>query len=124
MEERYDDHLPMLPGGENRLKQVILNLTMNAVQAMSRGGKLSVSCSLAPDGCTEIRISDTGPGIPPESISRIFDPFYTTKKEGEGTGLGLFVSRNLVKEMDGSLSVRSLPGAGTTFTITFAPPVA
>ncbi len=123
VEELYEEHLPLLPGGGNRLRQVILNLTMNALQAMGRGGRLSISCSLGTNGGTDIRISDTGPGISPDSMAFIFDPFYTTKKEGEGTGLGLFVSRNLVTELDGSLSAQSLPGAGTTFTITFPPPV-
>ncbi len=121
VEEKYEQHLPFLPGGGNRLRQVILNLTMNALQAMAPGGRLSISCCLGSGGGTEIRIGDTGPGIPPEVLDQIFDPFYTTKKEGEGTGLGLFVSRNLVSELDGVLSVCSLWGAGTTFTITFPP---
>jgi signal transduction histidine kinase len=123
VEESYDDHLPLLPGGGNRLKQVLLNLVMNGVQAMGQGGRLSLACTLNEQGDTEIRVSDTGPGIPPETLSRIFDPFYTTKKDGEGTGLGLFVSRNLVSELHGCLSVLSLPGVGTTFTISFPSPV-
>ena len=122
--EEYDDRIPSLPVGGNRLKQVLLNLVMNALQVMEGGGQLTLSCSLGADGSTEIRIVDTGPGIHPDSIARIFDPFYTTKKEGEGTGLGLFVSRNLVQELDGSLTVHSMHGEGTTFTITFPPPVA
>ena len=119
--EEYDDRVLPLPEGGNRLKQVILNLVMNALQAMGSGGRLNLSCSLGVDGGTEIRVADTGPGIPPDSVENIFDPFYTTKNEGEGTGLGLFVSRNLVEELDGSLSVHSVPGEGTTFTITFPP---
>jgi signal transduction histidine kinase len=102
----------------------MLNLVMNALQAMGGAGLLTLSCALKADGCTEIRISDTGPGIPPDSVERIFDPFYTTKGEGEGTGLGLFVSRNLIEELDGSLTVHSLPGEGTTFTVLFPPLVA
>jgi two-component system NtrC family sensor kinase len=122
--EEYDDRIPSLPVGGNRLKQVLLNLVMNALQVMEGGGRLTLSCSLGADGSTEIRIADTGPGIPAESISRIFDPFYTTKKEGEGTGLGLFVSRNLIQELNGSLTVHSMLGEGTTFTITFPPAAA
>jgi signal transduction histidine kinase len=96
---------------------------MNALQAMAGGGRLTVSSNLREDGTAEIHISDTGPGIPQEILSRIFDPFYTTKKDGEGTGLGLFVSRNLVEDLGGAIMVRSTPGDGTTFTISF-PPVA
>ena len=122
--EEYDERVQPLPVGGNRLKQVVLNLVMNALQAMGEGGRLTLSCYLKADGCTEIRIVDTGPGIPQDLLTRIFDPFFTTKKEGEGTGLGLFVSRNLVEELDGSLTADSLPGEGTTFTIIFPPLVA
>ena len=120
VEELYDDHVPLLPAGENRLKQVLLNLVMNALQAMEGGGRLILSCAVEGAGNTVIRVADTGPGIAPDIVENIFDPFYTTKREG--TGLGLFVSWNLVSDLNGSLSVRSLPGEGTTFTITFPPP--
>lgn len=120
--EEYDDRVPMLAVGGNRLKQVVLNLVMNALQAMGIGGRLILSCTVNAAGGAEIRIADTGPGIPPDVVALVFDPFYTTKKEGEGTGLGLFVSRNLVEELGGSLTVHSLPGEGTTFTISFPPP--
>ena len=120
--ERYDDHVPLLPAGGNRLKQVFLNLVMNALQAMERGGRLTLSCVLNEDGGTGISIADTGPGIDRELLIRIFDPFFTTKKEGEGTGLGLFVSRNLVEALDGSITVHSAPGEGTAFVIVFPPP--
>jgi signal transduction histidine kinase len=119
--EEYDDRVPLLPIGGNRLKQVMLNLVMNALQAMGGAGLLTLSCARKADGCTEIRISDTGPGIPPDSVERIFDPFYTTRGEGEGTGLGLYISRNLIEELDGSLTAHCLPGEGTTFTILFPP---
>ena len=119
-EERYDDRLPLLPAGGRRLKQVLLNLVMNALQAMEGGGRLILSCAVEGAGNTVIRVADTGPGIAPDIVENIFDPFYTTKREG--TGLGLFVSWNLVSDLNGSLSVRSLPGEGTTFTITFPPP--
>ncbi len=120
--EEYEDHIPSLPSGGSRLKQVVLNLAMNALQAMEEGGELTLSCSPDVAGGAVIRISDTGPGIPPEIVELIFDPFYTTKREGEGTGLGLFVSRNLVEELHGSLTVQSLPGTGSRFTITFPQP--
>lgn len=122
VEERYDDGVPFLPRGGNQLKQVLLNLIMNALQVMERGGRLTLSCTLDGTAQTLLRITDTGPGIPPDLLEKIFDPFFTTKKEGEGTGLGLFVSRNLVRELNGTLTVESIPRGGTTFTITFPPP--
>ena len=122
VEECYDEQIPFLTGASNKLRQVLLNLTMNGLQAMGHGGRLCFSCHLGVGGETVISISDTGPGISAENITRIFDPFFTTKKEGEGTGLGLFVSRNLISELQGVLSVVSKPGAGTTFIITFPPP--
>lgn len=119
--EQYDDRIPLLPFSGNRLKQVFINLTMNALQAMDGRGVLSLITSLGEDGSIELRLADTGPGIPSGIISRIFDPFFTTKPEGEGTGLGLYVSRSLVEAQGGSMAVKSAPGAGTEFFITFPP---
>lgn len=105
-----------------RLRQVLVNLIINAVQAMPGGGVLSVSVSAARGGgncrgagCGEIRIKDTGAGIPPEDIKKIFEPFYTTKKIG--LGLGLAISRTIVEQHKGTLTVESVQGAGTTFTV-------
>lgn len=124
VEEWYDEIVPLLPVGRNRIKQVVLNLAMNALQAMDGGGRLTLSCMLGSDGAPEIRVTDTGHGIPAANVSRIFDPFFTTKDEGEGTGLGLFVSKSLVEAMGGTLTIQSQIGAGTSFTIRLPAPSA
>ncbi|HKN47774.1 MAG TPA: ATP-binding protein, partial [Candidatus Polarisedimenticolia bacterium] len=105
-------------GNANQLEQVLLNLCMNAGDAMEKGGTLTVSTELVNNGTLAcIRVADTGSGIPPDVLGRIFDPFFTTKPVGKGTGLGLSVSYGIVKEHKGEISVESRPGQGTTFTI-------
>jgi two-component system NtrC family sensor kinase len=108
-------HVRMDKGG---LRQVLLNLFMNAIQAMESGGELKVRVGPA-DTPGEIRIDviDNGPGIPPESMDQIFDPFFSTKKEGIGTGLGLSVSYNIIKKNGGRMEVESQPGQGAHFSI-------
>jgi len=100
------------------LHQVLVNLGLNAIQAMPQGGRLTVTSRIDEEqGRLRITVEDTGVGIPPEEIGRIFDPFYTTKGVGEGTGLGLSVSYSLVERMGGVISVQSEPGRGTLFTV-------
>lgn len=99
----------------DRIIQLLLNLLKNALQAMPDGGELRVELKNA-QSTARIIVSDTGAGIPPESIPHIFDPFWTSKTRG--TGLGLALCRKVVQEHDGSLSVESMVGVGTTFTIT------
>ena len=108
--------LPKIRGNHNQLQEVILNLILNACQAMGeeRGGRIEVVAARL-DGEVELRISDTGPGIPRSKLSKIFDPFYTTKHSG--TGLGLFVSQRIIHAHNGTIEVRSIEGEGTTFTI-------
>ena len=110
-----------LAGGEVRcrvdvalLKQAVLNLMINAVQAMDSGGELLINVA-ARKGCGIIEVIDTGPGIDPESLRRIFEVYYST--QSGGTGLGLPTTRRIVRELDGSLKVDSEPGKGTRFTI-------
>ena len=114
----FDPAAPRCEADPRTLEQVIVNLITNAVQAMTDGGTLSLSLAPAhgPQGpVVELRIADTGPGIPPEILDRIFDPFFTTKKDG--TGLGLAISRRILAAHKGGLQVESFADAGTVFTI-------
>lgn len=116
---RLDYTLPIIRTDANKLKQILLNIIMNALQAMENsGGTLMVETVAAGPDAVRIIIADGGPGIPAEAIERIFERYFTTKKTGEGTGLGLFVTRELVEQMGGKIRVVSGPKGGTTFTIT------
>jgi signal transduction histidine kinase len=98
------------------LKQIVINIGLNAIQAMPTGGKLSISCR-EEGGELILVCHDTGMGISEENLPHIFDPFFTTKGVGEGTGLGLAVTYSLVQRMNGRISVDSKSGQGATFTI-------
>jgi len=116
-----DYHLSAIMMDGNLLKQILLNLIMNSLQAMEEGGgKLLVETSATAGGDVCITVADTGLGIPEELLAKIFEPYFTTKKAGEGTGLGLFVTKTLVEKMGGLIEVRSRRNKGTTFTVTFA----
>ena len=94
-----------------------MNLALNAVQAMEgRGGNLCVRTSHE-NGAIQIEIEDTGCGIPAEMLARIYEPFFTTKPAGKGTGLGLFIAHQIVTEMEGTIEARSQPGLGTTVRV-------
>ena len=109
----------MVTGKPEKLAQVITNLTINAVDAMSpKGGKLVITISVK-ENTVALSISDTGCGIENENLLRIFEPFYTTKPYGVGTGLGLTIVHDIIKgECQGTIEVQSTPGVGTCFTIT------
>jgi two-component system, NtrC family, sensor kinase len=109
--------LPAVRGHRDELEMALLNLVTNAVDAMPAGGVLRVAAATHEDQVT-IALSDTGAGITPEMLPRIFDPWVTTKPEGRGTGLGLTITRDVITRLGGSLDVTSEPGRGTTFTIT------
>jgi signal transduction histidine kinase len=100
------------------LRQVIVNIGLNGIQAMPDGGKLRVE-SMQSDTGILVKFTDTGIGMDDEQIQKIFDPFYTTKEIGEGTGLGLFVTYSLVQNMNGDISVESQKGKGTSFQVEF-----
>jgi signal transduction histidine kinase len=110
--------LPMVMGDANQLKQVFLNIIVNARQAMPDGGMLTITTDTTADGSIEIALGDTGGGMPAEVIERVFEPFYTTKADRGGSGIGLFLCRNIIKDHDGVMTVSSRPGEGTTFIIT------
>ncbi len=99
------------------LRQIIINISLNAIQAMPDGGILTVT-SLEHEGQLILMFEDTGTGIPPEIMNRIFDPFFTTKDVGEGTGLGLAVCHTLIQKLGGHIDVESTQGMGSCFVIT------
>lgn len=114
------ENLPPIFGNSIRLNQVIMNLLVNAAQAMEGNGTLSItSRPRANNEINEVLIRDSGPGIPEELLGKIFDPFFTTKSTGEGTGLGLSVSYAIVKEHKGIIRASSSPESGTTFALRF-----
>ncbi len=116
IEKSLADDLPKINGNDNQLQQVLINLLINAQQAMPGGGTVHLA-TRAVHPHVEIRVSDTGAGIPKENLQKIFEPFFTTKPVGTGTGLGLSVSYGLVKEHGGQILVESEVGKGTTFAI-------
>ncbi len=112
------EDLPTVRGDYKGLQQVFLNLFINAIQAMPKGGTLSVSGGVSQDGkWAQMAVKDTGSGIDPELLSQIFDPFFTTKEVGKGTGLGLSVTYGIVQKHGGSLEVESKKGDGATFIV-------
>jgi PAS domain S-box-containing protein len=115
--KKYQEPMPMVRGNEGELRQVLLVVITNALDAMHDKGTLTIETESG-DGGAVLRISDTGAGISPEIIARIFDPFFTTKSELGGTGLGLSIARKIVTNHNGRIEASSAPGQGTTFTIT------
>jgi len=121
--KQYSGQL-IVRGSEGELKQVFLVIVSNALDAMEDKGSLKfVTGAIPPDSMAkettaEVRISDTGPGIPPELTAKVFDPFFTTKVEKGGTGLGLSIAHKIIKDHRGSILVTSERGKGCMFTIT------
>ena len=113
-----DRSAAVIVGTEHKLQQVFLNLFLNARDAMPKGGWLSIASRVDGDRLT-VEIADTGSGIPSEHLSRIYDPFFTTKSLGHGTGLGLSITYGIVREHEGTIDVESAMGQGTTFTLSF-----
>jgi signal transduction histidine kinase len=108
----------LIDGFEFKLQQVFLNLLLNARDAMPSGGWLTVVTRAEADGMVA-EVADTGTGIPQEQLSRIYDPFFTTKTIGRGTGLGLSITYGIVREHDGAMRCDSAIGKGTRFTLAF-----
>jgi two-component system NtrC family sensor kinase len=118
LETHITPDLPTVQGDANQLQQCVMNLILNAVDAMPGGGRLKVSASAGRQmQRVEITISDTGSGIATDDLPHIFEPFFTTKKEGYGTGLGLSTTYGIVEEHNGTIAVQSKPNSGTTFTL-------
>jgi two-component system NtrC family sensor kinase len=115
VEREYVD-LPRIFCTPQELKQVFLNLVVNAGQAVGESGTIRLRTSLE-GGCVVVQVEDDGVGIPPEALSRIFDPFFTTKPVGEGTGLGLGIAYQIVRRHRGEITVDSTPGQGACFRV-------
>ncbi len=116
VEIAFAESVPSILGDADQMSQVFLNLIMNAIHAMPDGGTLRVEGTQV-NGNVRLSLADTGHGIPTEHLPRIFDPFFTTKETGKGTGLGLTVVKGIIEEHGGTITVKSEPGRGTTFTI-------
>jgi PAS domain S-box-containing protein len=109
--------IPPCLANQNAMRQILLNLITNAVQAMPRGGELLLRTGTGGDNAIRLEVRDTGVGIPAEHLQDIFNPFYTTKEPGQGTGLGLSVVHSILQRYRGEIRVTSQVGVGTTFTI-------
>jgi PAS domain S-box-containing protein len=121
VERRYDRDLPAISGVRGQLVQVLVNLVTNACHAMPMGaGRLTLGTAPRGDGHLILRVTDSGKGIPPDNLGRIFEPFFSTKGEGKGTGLGLSIVKNIVEQHGAEISVHSEVGTGTTFELVFA----
>lgn len=113
----YEPDTPRIIGNAGKLQQVFTNLLLNARDAIPDGGRITLRTMATEDNSLLVEVSDTGIGIAPENVAKIYDPFYTTKGVGRGTGLGLAVSYGIVQEHSGHIGVESAPGRGTTFRI-------
>jgi two-component system NtrC family sensor kinase len=113
------DSLPVIESDRGQLQQIFLNLINNAIDAIDKDGRITISTKKRDQNSIQVDVIDNGKGIPPDIMRHIFEPFFTTKDHGEkkGTGLGLFITYGLVKKLGGLISVQSSGGAGTTFTV-------
>jgi PAS domain S-box-containing protein len=109
--------IPLVSADPNKIKQVVINLVMNAVHALQGQGEILISTGVNSDNMLELRVKDNGPGISLELQEQIFAPFFTTKPEGEGTGLGLYICQNIIREHGGSIKLESQSDQGALFRI-------
>jgi signal transduction histidine kinase len=114
VKSRPDSRLPLVPLDPTQIQQALVNLIKNAMQAMTKGGTLTIQTGEGAEGVW-LSVADTGGGIPQEQINRIFEPFYTTKKKG--SGLGLMIVQRIVRAHGGRIDLESRVGRGTTFRV-------
>jgi PAS domain S-box-containing protein len=133
IETQLSDNLKIINGDPVQIEQIIMNICINARDAMPDGGKLTIACrntvldqtycnahvGASPGEFVQLTISDTGDGIDPQTLEHIFEPFFTTKSAGEGTGLGLAMVYGIIKNHNGYVTCDSVPGRGTTFNVYF-----
>jgi predicted Zn finger-like uncharacterized protein len=118
LKKNLAQEIPLISGNANQIQQVLINLMINAEQAMEgRAGDVTLTTSNQNSGYVQIQVRDTGPGIPEDLQAKIFEPFFTTKEVGKGTGLGLSVSYGIIQEHGGDIQVKSASGKGTAFNI-------
>jgi two-component system, NtrC family, sensor kinase len=113
---KIDDNLTMY-ADKQRIQQAFMNLISNALHAIENEGEVEIRANGLKDGIVTVVIRDTGQGIKEEDLPKIFDPFFTTKDVGQGTGLGLFITHDIIVRHNGTIRVKSVPGQGTTFTV-------
>jgi signal transduction histidine kinase len=117
-----DQSIHPVMGDEKLLRQILINLTLNALDAMPKGGTLAYKTAeeqVSGETFVSFTLTDSGTGIAPANLGKIFDPFFTTKEPGKGTGLGLSNVQRIVDTMGGKIRVSSTPGQGTAFTVLF-----
>jgi two-component system NtrC family sensor kinase len=125
LEKNFDPQLPQVLADFDKIQQVLINIILNAIQAMPDGGNLTIATSVAKGirvgdinkDTVKIEIKDTGIGIPEENLKKLFTPFFTTKEKGKGVGLGLSVVHGIIGKHKGKIEVESEIGVGTTFSI-------
>lgn len=117
VERHYCDNPPTLLANAGHVNQVFMNILTNAAQAIDGEGTIRIDVEVTGAGMLQVRISDSGPGISEEDVKRIYEPFYTTKEVGQGTGLGLWICESIVRAHGGSMECSSTPGHGATFTV-------
>ncbi len=117
LENRVPTGIPAVLADSNQLSQVLMNLLLNAAQAMPHGGRITITAENLPGERIQIRIEDTGTGIPEDVLPHIFEPFFTTKR-GKGTGLGLSITQAYVRSHGGEIEVQTVPEKGTTVSVT------
>lgn len=116
METSLEPEMPPVRGNKGKLQQVLLNLLLNAKDAVGQEGRITL-VTRSDDGRTIVEVTDDGIGIAQEDLPRIFDPFFTTKGRGKGTGLGLSISYAIVRELEGEIQAESTPGEITRFRV-------
>lgn len=113
----YAEDLPTTMADGPQLQQVFLNLINNAIDAVDQGGIIEITTATGTSNDIILEFADSGPGIKPENLKQIFDPFFTTKDPGKGTGLGLYISYDIVQKLGGSIKVENRKSGGAVFAI-------